>query len=119
MPSIEKADLKQTAVLWLANVETPDSFGNPTVASPIEVRVRWESSKGEANRRKVTAYVDREITHGSVLWLGTVATLPVSPQPYKDLMQVVGYSEIPNVKGRSPRRSVDLVLLGTSLPQVV
>lgn len=120
MPSIEVADLRQTAVLWMSAINSPtDNFGNQRILSPVEIKVRWEAGKGEGLARKATVFVSQEVYQGSVLWLGTLATLPISPEKPKNLMQVVAYKETPDVKNRSLRRSVELVLLGTQLPPLV
>lgn len=120
MPDITRTDLKQNAVLWMADATLPaDEFGNQRISLPVDIKVRWESGKGEGAARKATAFVSQEITEGSVMWLGTLATLPSSPEKPKNLMQVTTYKEIPDVGNKSPRRFVELVLLGTQLPPTV
>lgn len=120
MPSIEIADLRQIAVLWMADTNLPtDEFGTQRISSPVEIKVRWESGKGEGTARKVTAFVAQEITEGSVMWLGYLANLPAPPDKPKNLMQVTTYKEIPDVGNKLPRRFVELVLLGTQLPPTV
>ena len=120
MPDITKADLKQNAVLWMADSTLPsDEHGNQRINLPVDIKVRWESGKGEGSARKATAFVNQEITEGSVMWLGTVGTLPSLPEKPKNLMQVISYKEIPDVGSKFPRRFVDLVLLGTQLPPTV
>jgi len=115
VPDITKSDLKQNAVLWMADTTlASDEFGNRRISLPIDIKVRWESVKGEA--RKATAFVDREITEDSIMQLGTIVDLPTPPEKPKNLMQVVKYNEIPDVRSKFPRRFVDLVLLGTQLP---
>lgn len=120
MPSIETADLKQNAVLWLVD-ETlnTDDAGNPRIASPISIKVRWEASTGEGDRRKARVVVDREITKGSVLWLGKIDDLPLPPNRPTNLMQVIAYSTVPDVNNRYQRKLVDLVLLGSQLPEPI
>ena len=120
MPDITRADLRQNAVLWMADSTlSADEFGTQRISLPTDIKVRWESTKGEGTARKATAFVDREIAEGSVMWLGTVATLPAPPEKPKNLMQVTKYNEIPDVGSKFPRRFVDLVLLGTQLPPTV
>ena len=120
MPAIEVADLKQTAVLWMADLSSnAGDDGNQRILSPIEIKVRWEATKGEGDRRKARVVVDREITKGSVLWLGKVANLPTSPEKPKDLMQVTTYDVVPDVNNHKQRKFVDLVLLGSQLPESI
>lgn len=120
MPDISKADLRQTAVLWIADSTLPtDEFGIQRISTPIEIKVRWESGKGEGASRKATAFISQEISEGSVLWLGKLSDLPASPEKPTNLMQVTSYKEIPDVKSKFPRRFVEMVLLGTQLPPTV
>lgn len=120
MPSIETADLKQNAVLWMADLTGyADDAGNARITTPIDIRVRWEASKGEGEKRKARVVVDREITKGSILWLGKMIDLPNPPTKPSDLMQVIAYSTIPDVNNRQQRKLVDLVLLGSQLPESI
>lgn len=120
MPDITRTDLRQVSVLWMADVTLPaDEFGNQRISNPIEILVRWESGKGEGAARKATVFVDREITESSVMWLGTIGTLPSFPEKPANLMQVIAYKEVPDTKNKFPRRYVELVLLGTQLPPTV
>ena len=114
MPALERSDLRQHAVLWTAAGR--DDYGNPKVASPVEIRIRWETGKGEANRRKAEVITKQEIVINSVMWLGKLANLPALPSPNVELMQVIGYDEIPDAKNRDVLRRASLVLLGSKLP---
>lgn len=123
MAQIETTDRKQVAVLWeaLSTGYGIDDQGNPvtTASAPLEIYVRWEAGKGEANKQVVKAFVGREIRMGSVMWLGRLIDLPSDLTTLSNLMQVVSYNEVPDVKGRFKQRTVDLVFLGSRLPQIV
>lgn len=120
MPALEVSDLKQKAVLWANN--GLDDYGQPKVSAPVEINVRWVWSKelnetptesGEVIVGEVA--VDRVIEAESILWLGTLASLPATKT---DLCKVVGYRETPDVKGRNPRRSVTIVKFNDTLPAI-
>lgn len=120
MPSQERAFLPQRAVLWLSG-NTFDQFGQPVVAPPVEIAVRWNDKQGEALDATgntitldATAVVDRRITIGSRLWLGTLAqwngTGPGSGQEIPNrLIEVKTYSETPDIKGRNSFKTVGLL----------
>lgn len=118
---LETDDLKQFAVFWLASPNV-DKWGKKQVRTPKEIPVRWEwglklnQVATEASEKMIaTVYVDREITIGSILWKGRKANLPST---LTDLVQVLDYKEIPDIKGLSPRRLVMVGLYSDTLPTI-
>lgn len=121
MPPIETQHLRDYAVLWMA--EDYNEYGRYNVASPIEIRVRWEGGKqqsdnptDEVDSWPTTIYVDREIEIGSVLWHGKLRNLPSPPT---NLFKVNGRNTIPDLRNRHYQRTVSLVRHGNTLPTVV
>lgn len=118
--SLETSDRNQKAVYWAAS--GTDMFGNRTVSSPIELKVRWESktqeitnSGSEIVASDAFVVVDRDIEEGSILWLGKLSSVP---SPVTNLKKVVAFSSIPDVKGKNFRRVAYLAKHGDSLPTV-
>lgn len=121
MPGPKKQGRCQQAVLWEYHSDGND--GTPRVSSPVGMMVRWESAKSGMTSPKddnvaitATVIVDRKVAIGSVFWLGSMATLPTSPT---ELMRVVDYKEVPDLKGRSFHKTAMLAYLGDTLPTVV
>lgn len=116
--NMEHADRHQTAVLWEATGF--DEFGNVTVSSPVELKVRWQSIRQELTQTDGTVkatdssvVVNRQITEGSIMRLGTLAT---TPNPPTNLKRVVRYNETPSLKNRFVRQTVDLETAKGVLP---
>lgn len=112
---------KTTAVLW--EKAGDDNTGDPTVSSPSEIEVRWEHSldqfigpDGAPVGIVASIWIDDEIEVGSVVWKGRLIDLPASPT---SLYEVIGYEEVPDVKGNSPEKIAHLRRLKESLPTVV
>jgi len=111
MPDMETAHRTQDAVFWARNGY--DRNGEPKVDAPVDIKVRWQIKRGVVRdpfgntiEYDSLAVVDREITNGSLMWLGTIATLPAT---VTNLREVVFYSESKNIKGRATRRVVHLM----------
>jgi hypothetical protein len=113
---MELAYRTQKAVLWEA-VGVSDE-GEPTrAAAPVEVLVRWQTRRDEAGdplagvvARDVTVVVDRDVPIGSILWEGSLAdlvALPPGTGPVP-LLEVVGITKTPDLKGRAVRRTATL-----------
>ncbi len=118
MPTLETSALRQKAVMWAKN--SYDANGEVTIDAAVEIDVRWETGNRESQDARgntiaitSTAFVDRVIEVGSIMWLG--AQRDVSDPP-TNLRQVVDYDEIPDVKGRKFRRVVSLVKHSDELP---
>lgn len=119
MPSLG-AHLNQKAVLW-AKTGT-DNYGNPTVSAAKEIPVRWIEDEGEMLdaegdriRFDVKLVVDRVLVIGSIVRQGTKASLPSPPD---SLYQVVGFREVPNIKGDDIRRTAMLIRYSNTLPTI-
>ena len=125
MTRIANRWLKQDAVLWAVKTGTDiDADGNSKVSAAEGIKVRWERSVQEAVTSDATTtaisstvFVDRVVNEGSILWLGSIKTIPSTPTP---LLEVVNYSEIPDLKGRRFTRTVTLRAWGRdTLPTIV
>lgn len=119
MPNQETSHRFQTALLWpYAGI---DDYGQPIVSStPQEIRVRWEHTRTEMTDPQgntivvdATAVVAQKVTIGSEMWLGDYAddwlgTGSGSGGDDDEVMRVVAYDEVPDVKGRVKWRQVGL-----------
>lgn len=120
MPTPEDSHRNQKAVLW--EVSGVDDYGRRTVSAAEEVMVRWESStpqpsnpRSNAVHADAIAVVGQAIAVDSIMWLGALDDVA---DPPVDLMVVVDYSEVPDVKGRKIRRVVQLRRYSDSLPTI-
>ena len=120
MPPIETLNLNQYAILWEAS--TLDEYGSKTVESPVEIKVRWEHSKGRTTDNESTTietsievYVDRDIDLGSIMRLGRMVDLPDTPD---NLKIVVGFDSIPDLRGKNYQRLVLLEKFSNTLPSI-
>lgn len=122
----ETAFLTSYAVMWEKTGE--DDYNNIEVASPVEIRCRWEidrretkDAKGNTVTLSAVAFVDREIPINSILWNGRLSDLTgtgTSANPNDDLHQVVNNDTIPDIKGRAVQRTVEMMRYSKSLPFV-
>ena len=120
MPVIEVMNLFRKAVLWTKS--GVNDYGVATVEiDPIEINSRWETaptesgaSDNEVQSSQSSVIVDRDIEVGSVIWLGTLADLPA---PESQLMQVMSFTKVPDIKCRKFHRSVMVKRFTDSLPQ--
>ncbi len=119
MPYFEaQTDRYQAAVLWL--LTGYDSYGQPAVGEPIEVRVRWVDQRSEqldpqGNTVTVDATVilppDYESVVGSEMWLGSLDdwyATGSAGQP-DDVLQVKTYNKSSDMKNRFVRRVAGLM----------
>jgi hypothetical protein len=120
MPLMERLSLTDRAVLFAA--DALDGYGRFTVTTGVEINVRWEDVRQESSDPQntvesvpATAFVDRVITVGSVLWHGRLVDLPASPT---NLYKVVGYNGTPDIKGRITSHTVTLIRYNNTLPEV-
>lgn len=121
MPLMENQLRSQDTVYWAYS--GIDRNGEPTVAAAVDIVTRWEQvldeqigEDGTPIATNATAIVNQDIAIGSILRLGTVATLP-SPVT-GGLMEVVNFEKIPDVKGRNYQRTVTLRKWRNTLPTV-
>ena len=119
--AIETSDLHQRAVLW--RFDSHDDHGQLRVFSPEEIGVRWVENNREVVSKDgtvvvstVQAVVEEDIPIDSILWLGELLDLPISPT---DLMQVVSKSTVPDLKNRETFRELNLLRYQDTLPTIV
>jgi hypothetical protein len=115
MPTIEASDRLQTAVLWVKT--GVDRYGAPVVASPVEIRVRWNTRRsqgldalGNPVALDAQAVVDRVISIDSQMWLGTLSHWYGTGSAGQDdeVMFVRTFDRVLDVKGRVARMQVGL-----------
>lgn len=123
MPSIEADELDQVAVLW--EYESQTRKGETKVSSPVEVDVRWitgsrqvTNSQGRPISVDAQAVVDRDMTVGSILWLGSLADYHRDPADEQRLMEVASFRNVPDLKNREDRKSVGLTFYKGVAPEV-
>lgn len=121
MPDMESDNLHQKALLWAAN--GINDYGQYKVDAKVEINVRWQEERrqgvdaqGSTIAIEATVVVDREITVGSIMWLGSEEDLTTDPPT--GLKQVLSYRKIPDIKGRSFRRVAILGKLSDTLPDL-
>lgn len=110
----------QYGVLWAASGS--DEFGQLQITQPVEFSARWElgailsdSPLASTHRLVGRAFVDRVIPLESIVWKGTLEDYRLLNEP-GDLMQVVDYAEVPNVKANRILRTVLLTAWNSQLP---
>lgn len=118
--SIETDCLTQKAVLWPKYLGA-DQFGRQRIADPIEIDSRWEFGVNLSNTAieraenvTATVFVDRKIDNGAILWKGSLEDLPDYPE---DLVEVLSYEEVPDIKGEEVQRTVVVGAYANRLPQ--
>ena len=117
----ETGSRHQTAVLW--EQSGYDSNGQPTVGYPEEIECRWEDVTRQIMGEQDTpiaisaeVWVDVSVAKGSMLWKGALIDLP---DTVTAVMEVVGYDETPDIKGRVFERVLYLQRYREALPTVV
>lgn len=105
---------RQLAVLW--PFVSYDENGEPMVGSPQELTVRWEQGLSQEITPRTnpiavaaTVWVDREIANGSMLRIGSLADITgtgTEVVTIDNILEVVDYQVIPDVKGRVFERVV-------------
>jgi hypothetical protein len=121
MPPLGRRRLKQRAVLWPKTGVDP--YGQPSVQDdPIEIDVRWETKRTETVDRNggtvaldARAAVPIQVADGSKMWLGRLSEFDAAAD--NEVMEVVTYEEVPDVKGRDVRRVVGLRKFRSSAPE--
>jgi hypothetical protein len=127
MPPIESSKRKQDAVYWpIAGV---NEHGESYVGDPVALKVRWEyrneqvvDPKGNVIGVQAVVVVDRVIAPESKMWLGKLSDLSddqldETNDEINQLMEVVYYNEVPDLKGRRKRRIVGLTRYMDALPR--
>ena len=123
MPFQEQSHRTQHALLWPRSGD--DAYGEPTVSSVVQLRVRWNDTRAQASDAQgnpvtlsAEVHVDRNIKPGSVMWLGTLAEWlgTGSNQDDTEVMEVVSYNSVNDLKGRVAHHSVSLARYRGTLP---
>lgn len=122
MPAFEQMDRHDPAVLWLLTGK--DRFNEPTRGNPCAIKVNWGPDKrsvrlpdGTSLVIEGTAIVDREIPVGSLIWLGPITEWNEGNVPADNpIMEVKGYKEDSDLKGRHVLRTVTLAKFHRTLP---
>lgn len=124
MGRVEDLGLKQKAVLWTR--AGYDKHGEIKVNAAVEIDVRWERALSQRMSEDdtpiaitATIDVDRDIAVGSLLWLGNKIDLPAVIANITNLVQVIGFDSIPDIKGRVFQRSVTVKKWRDRLPPIV
>ena len=122
MPAIEDEDLNQTAVLWPWT--GVDAYNEPTRGEPEEIDVRWNTKRREVTgptgtpmALDATVIVAQSVVVGSLLMLSALEDVVGTGNPNAEVMQVMSYSETPDLRGIEVRREVGLVRFRGTLPE--
>lgn len=133
MPFPELRHRYQKALLWRAT-GLSDNYGNPTVGSPEEIRVRWNwgrtqgvDSQGNTIALDADAVVGEDITIGSNMWLApdqSADSDTALEQWYgtgsagtdTGVMYVQSLRKVPDLRNRVHSRSVKLMRYKNTLP---
>jgi hypothetical protein len=118
MPPLEEMDRNQDAVLWEVTGRK-DRKGRNIITQPVPLKVQWDkvyrirrNPDGTSTLVQGEVLVDRVIAVGSLMMLGTLddwgdlgtgSTGVAGP-----LMEVVGYRETQDLKGRIAEKIVEL-----------
>jgi hypothetical protein len=139
VPSIETADLYQSAVVW--GKSTPDDYGQPRVLAPVQLAPRTTTggvrflkkrrdtldSQGNKISYDATLIAAREIVPNSLVWIGTLQDLAddghgtgtgTSDGPDSDIWEVVTADVTPDIKNRFTRWEHTMKRYKDKLPAV-
>jgi hypothetical protein len=138
MPPPSRKHLPHTALYWeiATGADRTDAYGEIQVRQPVELRVRWETmrtesvsfaAQGATVAFEATVYLEREVTVGSLLWLGSfgdwlgtgTGTGGTEDALGGELHQVQGYDEIADVKGRVHERMAKCIRYKDQMPAVI
>ncbi len=129
MPALETSDCTDDAVLWTRN--GADVNSNPTLDTPIRLKVRWvDKASSTMDPKNTVIGLDAqiavancmEIPVDSIVWHGNLGDIPgtaENPVPDADLYQVKSSSVARDIKGRVCRREYGLKRFGDTLPEVL
>ena len=97
--------LKQTATYWAPSSTPFNEYGDPNLATPLPIKVRWEdraerfiNMKGDEDHSRAIVWTLREVVVGSYLYLGDVTT--ANPETVVGADQVRRVEFTPDIKGR-------------------
>lgn len=123
MPAPELDYRFQRAQLWERIGD--DEHSNPIISARVELKVRWENKQlemlnpsGQPIKIDALVIVIRMIAVGSIMWNGCEDDLPDDLTTITNLMEVVAFDNIPDVKGRVFRKTVGLKRYNDKLPEI-
>lgn len=123
MPPIEEHDRWQKAVHWPITGKT--RHNEPTKGAAEELDARWKwgrrsvtSAQGTPVAVDATVIVVQEVAVGDLMWLGELSEWNAtgSAGPNTSVMEVLTYSETPDIKGRFVRYELGLAYFRDRMP---
>ncbi len=121
MTKVVTASLKQDGTIW--PVASFDSHARPRVSSATAIKCKLEkvtknllNPNGEVIISDAICFVDTTIAVGSIFRLGTVASVPDTPD---NLFEVVNYNELNDIRNIDTGRWIELNLWNKALPTIV
>lgn len=106
---------KQTAIYWA--ITDWNAFGQPVFADPVEISCRWEDitekfidKDGDVQLSRAKVYVDRDISVGSFLKLGSLdsGTDTATPRNNTGAWEVRRFEKLPNLRATEYLRTAIL-----------
>jgi len=102
--SLIKSMRRQTAIWW--KKAAPDQYGTDSFEAPVEVACRWEevgqeylSAQGEKQLSRAIVYVDRKMSMGDRLALGSLdSDTSADPIEYEGSYLVERFDVLPNLR---------------------
>ncbi len=110
VPDFVKRRLTQDMVYW--RMAGNDGEGGFLYDDPVELKCRWEekieqvvTTMGEETVSRAKVFVDRKLTEGSYIYLGTLDDSTIGndlkPESTEGSMRILSTSAIPSVDGRT------------------
>lgn len=106
---------KQDAIWWKRG-SSPDRFGQYSFDPPVGIKCRWEDGVGvfvqkesEKQSPQSTVYVDRDMSVGDRLQLGTLdSETPSDPMDSTTAYEIQRFDILPNLKNTEKLRTAYL-----------
>lgn len=120
MTLVTEASLKQDGTVW--PYSAPDARGRPKVNAKTAIKCKLVKKSrnllnpnGEIIVSDALLFVNTEVTKGSIFRLGTLVSVPATPN---NLYEVMVYNEVNDITNRDTTRWVELNLWNVPLPTV-
>lgn len=120
MPKVTTVGLRQDGTIW--PFSSVDSHVRPLVNAATNIKCKLEnvtknqlSPNGEVITSDAICYVDTTVTVGSIFRLGTVASIPDTPN---NLFEVMEYDELQNIVNTATMRWILLDRWNKALPTI-
>jgi len=120
MPKVTTVGLRQDGAIWAFS--SFDSHSRPLVNAATAIKCKLEKvtknqlgPNGEVIISDAICFVDTTITVGSIFRLGTVASIPSTPD---NLFEVMNYNELNDIRNIDTARWVELNLWNKALPTI-